>query len=337
MIILKVCFMGTPEFALPALDRLIRSRHKVALVLTQPDRPRGRGRRVIPSPVKQLADEHELTVFQPERLKKEGPQVAAAIRDSGARISVVASYGQILPDEILNATPFGCINIHPSLLPAYRGAAPVQRCILDGNTQTGVTIMKVVREVDAGPVIAQQTLEILPDDDARSFSEMAAVIGAEMLIQVIGEAEKTGLFELEEQDHDAMTYADRIHKEEGLINWNRTTEEIMFHLRGMTPWPGSYTFINGWKQLTIIQAEPFWEEGTRNLGEEEDMLDAEPGTVTGIMKGFGFSIRTGSGHLLATRVKLEGKKQVDAASFILGRGVQQGDRLCRQGEIESHE
>ncbi len=332
---MKVCFIGTPEFALPALDQLIRSQHKVVLVLTQPDRPRGRGRKVQPSPIKRLVDEKGLTVLQPGLLREDGRQIAAAIRDSGARISVVASYGQILTDEILNATPLGCINIHPSLLPAYRGAAPVQRSILDGNTKTGVTIMQVTRELDAGPVITQQTIEILPDDNARSLGEMAAVIGAEMIIRIINEAEKTGRIESEEQDHEAATYADRIRKEEGMINWAYTTEEIMFHLRAMTPWPGSYTFINGKKRLTLVQAEPLWGNEAVELG--EPMQETEPGTVTGLKKGFGFSVRTGSGHLLVTRVKLEGKKQVDAASFILGRGVVPGDYLCRQGEIPTAE
>lgn len=320
---MKIIFMGTPEFALPALQRLVDSKHEVVLVLTQPDRPKGRGRKVEASPVKALAEERGLRVLTPARLRRD-PEALIAIRDAKADLSVVAAYGQILPREVLDATRLGCINIHPSRLPEYRGAAPIQRCLLDGNSDTAVTLIMLTEELDAGPIVAQQEVEILPDDDALSLSHMLAVMGADMLLRVIDEAGQTGRIEALPQNEELVTYAPMITKEEGLIPWTDPTERIMHRLRAMTPWPGAYTFIEGKRQLGIAQGEPLWSNEAEELGE---MNQAAPGTVTSLKKGFGFTVKTGSGHLLVTAVQPEGKRRMDAAEYIVGRNIEPGKKL----------
>ena len=347
---MKIIFMGTPEFALPAFQRLIDSKHEIVLVLTQPDRPKGRGRKIEPSPVRQMAEAHGLRVLTPERLRRDA-EALVAIRDAGADLAVVAAYGQILPRDVLTAPRLGCINIHPSMLPDYRGAAPIQRCLLDGNTDTGVTLIMLTDEVDAGPIVAQQPVEILPDDDAQSLGAMLATLGADMLLRVIDEAEAGGAKMIEgvpQHDEDA-TYAAQIKKEEGLIPWEDPTEAIMFRLRAMTPWPGVYTFIDGKKQLGIEQGEPLWsneveeveevnQEGPMNESTEDEKQvtrsekkvkkdEVAPGTVTSLKKGFGFTVKTGSGHLLVTAVRPEGKRRMDAAEYIVGRNLLPGQKL----------
>ncbi len=320
---MKIAFFGTPEFALPALGRLLESRHEVVLVVTQPGKPKGRGRQVEPSPVKTLALEHGLPVIEPVKLRAE--DVAGQLRQSGAELAVVAAYGRFLPREVLEAPRLGCINIHPSMLPEYRGAAPLQRALLEGRSETGVSLMMLVEEMDAGPIVAQQRVEILDDDDARSLSEMTSVVGADMLVKVIDEAEANGVIEAEPQDDELATFAPPLEKEEGLIPWADTTEQIIFRMRALTPWPGAYTFINGERMLILTQAEPLWENEAEELGGK--MAKAAPGTVSSLMKDFGFTVKTGSGHLLVTAVRPEGRKPMDAHSFVIGRGINAGDRL----------
>jgi methionyl-tRNA formyltransferase len=319
---MKIVFMGTPEFAVPALQRLIDSRHEVVLVVTRPDKPKGRGQKLEAPPIKELALAHGLEMLQPTRAER--PQLAGWIRERGADLAVVAAYGMLLPPDVLAAPRLGCVNIHPSLLPAYRGAAPIQRCILEGNTESGVTIMQLVEELDAGPIIAQQRFDILPDDDARSIADLAAVMGADMLLRVIDEADKKGVIESEPQNDDEATYAPPIEKEEGLIDWAEPTEQIIYRMRALTPWPGIFTFINGERRLNILQGEPLWENEAEELG---DLNKAKPGTVTGLLKGFGFSVKTGDGHLLVTMVQPAGKEAMDAQAFLNGRGLEVGHRL----------
>ncbi len=323
---MKIVFMGTPQFALPALERLIANPHEVILVITQPDRPKGRGRRLEASPIKQVAQGQGLRVIEPRKLRAE--HVAETIRESGADLGVVVAYGRVLPREVFEAPRLGCLNIHPSLLPEYRGAAPIQRCLLDGRDRTGVTLMMIEEDLDAGPIVAQQAIDILPDDDARSVGNLCAAVGAEMLLRVIDEAQRGGTIESTPQDKEKVTYAFPIEKGEGLISWGASTEEIMLHLRGMTPWPGAFSFIAGQRRLSIVQAEPLWE----NEAEELEPANDEPsGRVTSIKKGVGFMVKTGSGHLLVTRVRPEGKREMDAGDFVNGRGIQVGDVLDAEG------
>jgi methionyl-tRNA formyltransferase len=247
------------------------------------------------------------------------------IRASGADAIAVAAFGQILPPDVLASARFGAVNIHPSLLPRYRGAAPIQRAILDGVGQTGVTIMQLDEQMDHGPIIAQQTIAILDDDDALSVGNMLAALGADMLLRVLDDAEKSGRIESVAQAHDEATFAPPIAKEDGLVPWSDPSWKIMVRLRAMTPWPGVYSVINGESQITILQAEPLWENEAEELGEAA--AEAEPGTVTSLKKDFGFTVRTGDGHLLVTRVKPEGKKPMDGWAYIIGRNIAVGDRL----------
>ena len=320
---MRIVFMGTPEFALPALERLIDSRHEVVLVITQPDRPRGRGRQTQPSPVKEMALAHGLKVIQPVRVRKE--PVAEAIRQTGADLGVVAAFGQILPQDVLDAPRLGVINIHPSMLPEYRGAAPIQRCLLDGRRETGVSLMMLVQELDAGPVVAQLPLEILDDDDAQSVAFLAAAMGADMLLRVIDEAEQSGAIEAVAQDPNGVTYAGPIRKEEGLIPWDDSTDEILIRIRGMVPWPGTYCYIDGKRLLHITKAEPLWPNEAEEIDKAQEW---QPGFVSSILKGFGFTVKTGDGHLLVTRVRPSGGKEMEAPAFINGRGIAVGDWLA---------
>lgn len=320
---MKIVFMGTPEFAVPALERLVESPHEVVLVVTQPSKPQGRGQKVVDPPVKQVADQHGIEVIQPASLKKE--PIHERVRQLAADIIVVVAYGKILPDELLAAPRLGCLNIHASLLPEYRGAAPIQRAIMDGRRETGVTIMKLAAELDAGPIVSQQTIDIMEDDDSLSVGNMLSVLGADMLIRALDDIEKSGRIEAVEQDASQATYAAMIKKEEGEIDWSIPSDEIMYRLRALTPWPGLFTTISA-KRVRIVQAEPLDSAEAEHHGASDK---APPGTVTAIMKGFGFVVRTGSGHLLVTRVQPAGKPMMDATAFLNGNPLEVGQALDR--------
>lgn len=318
---MKICFMGTPEFAVPPLQRLIESRHEVALVVTQPSKPAGRGRRITDPPVKTLADQHGIPVLQPASLKKD--PLDAKIRELGIDLVVVVAYGKILPDALLAAPRIGSLNIHASLLPEYRGAAPIQRALMEGRDETGVTIMQVVSELDAGPIVSVRRAEIHDDDDSLSMHNYLSVLGADMLVGALDEIEKTGVIEGEPQDDTLATYAEMVRKEEGLIPWSDTSMEIIHRLRALTPWPGCFTSMSG-KRVRVLQAEPLGEEMAEHIKADDG---AEPGAISGIEKGFGFCVRTGDGHLLITRVQPEGKDQMEALAFMNGYKLQIGDAL----------
>ncbi len=321
---MKVAFMGTPDFAVPSLARLIESEHEVVLVVTQPSKPKGRGRKVEDPPVKQLADASSLDVIQPKSLKRE--PIEERIRDLEVDVIAVTAYGKILPDALLESPRIGCINVHASLLPEYRGAAPIQRAIMDGQLETGVTIMKIASELDSGPIITAERLEIHADDDAQSLSDMLSVVGADLLMRVLDDVEDAGVIEAVEQDHDAATFAPMIRKQDGEVDWSMTAEQLMFRMRALTPWPGLYTNFGERRErrVQLVQGETLGpaEAAHNNLDDE-----APPGTVTGVVKGFGFAVKTGSGHLLLSRVRPAGKALMDAPAFLNGYRLDVGDLL----------
>lgn len=319
---MKLAFMGTPDFAVPVLHRLIESPHEVCLVVTQASKPQGRGRKVADPPVKTLAEEHGVQVVQPRNLRKE--PIDDLIRELKIDLIIVAAYGKILSASLLDSPKIGCLNVHASLLPEYRGAAPIQRAIIDGRHNTGVTIMDMVVDLDAGPMLAQRSVEIHDDDNAQSLSDMLAVVGADLLLRVLDEVEKTGKIEGEPQDEDKITYAERITKEEGWINWDEPSIALMYRLRGMTPWPGLFTSV-GQKRLRIVQAELLNEESPGRPDDLDDSLD--PGCVAGFDPAFGFIVRTGDGYLLVTKVQLEGKKEMEVPAFLRGMKIPMGERL----------
>jgi len=303
--------MGTPDFAVPMLQLLIKRQESIVAVVTQPDRPVGRGRQVKACPVKQLAAANMLAVLQPEKIKT--PEFVAAFKRLEPDLAVVAAYGQIFSQELLDIPTHGFINVHSSLLPAYRGPAPINWAIINGDTQTGVTIMKVSLRMDEGDILLQEKVPILPEDDAQLLHDRIAGIGARLLGKSIDMLKK-GQWQPVPQDHSRATYAPMLQKQDGCIDWSRDNRTILNRIRGMTPWPGCYTFCEG-SLLKIHRAEAL----------ERD-VNASPGTVTSA-NAEGILVAAGTGALLLKEVQLEGKKRMHAEEFMRGHKVAPGMRF----------
>jgi methionyl-tRNA formyltransferase len=253
---MRVVFLGTPEFAVPSL-RALAARHQVAAVFTQPDRPKGRGNKLAESPVKLAARELEIPVHQPERIRR--PPNVDVLQSFDTDLMVVVGYGQLIPQSIIDLPRHGILNVHASLLPAYRGAAPIQWAIANGETRTGVTIMQIDAGLDTGDMLLAHLVAIDPDETAPELSARLAPIGAELLIEAISQIE-AGTAEREKQNESEATLAPILKKEDGLIDWSRSAQEIYNRLRGFTPWPGAHTtFRDG--QLLILRARPAEERG----------------------------------------------------------------------------
>ncbi|MBN1868699.1 methionyl-tRNA formyltransferase [Candidatus Sumerlaeota bacterium] len=317
---MRIVFMGTPAFAVPTLESLVRSDHEVVAVVTQPDRPAGRGRRVTAPPIKEVALNHGLPLLQPEDLKDE--RFIAELKSFGADLAVVVAFS-ILPAAVLDIPRLGCINLHPSLLPLYRGAAPVNWAIINGETETGVTIIKLTTGVDAGAILSQERVPILEDDDAVSLGNMLSVLGASHILRVVDEAEKTGVLEGSPQDESRVTRAPKLKKEDGRIDWSRPTESLVCLVRGTVPWPGAATETKK-GPLRLLQVEPLWPEAAAQIAEPERM---EPGTVALILKSHGFAVRTGDGFLLVLKAQPADKSPMSGIDMINGHYVREGDRL----------
>lgn len=306
---LKIIFAGTPEFSVPPLNALIESPHEVIAVYTQPDRPAGRGRKLTPSPVKQCAEAHGIPVYQPQRLKEAADQ--QALIDLQADLMVVVAYGLILPPAILQAPRLGCINIHASLLPRWRGAAPIQRAILAGDRETGITIMQMDEGLDTGDMLLKKTCPILEDDTGSSLHDRLSQLGAEALMEALPGIAAQSL-QGEKQDDSLANYAEKLHKAEALIDWTRPAAAIRAQVNAFNAWPVAQTPIdlkgNGEPQmLRIWCAEVLPAEAVRS--------EANPGTVISCNKQ-GIDIVTGDGVLRVTQLQLPGKKPMDAASFV---------------------
>jgi methionyl-tRNA formyltransferase len=301
---LRIAFFGTPAFAVPTLTRLIESRHRVVGVVTQPDRPRGRGQQVSYAPVKALAVARGVPVLQPDRLKQEifGDAFAALDADLG----VVAAYGKILPQWLLEAPRLGMVNVHASLLPKYRGAAPVHRAVVNGEIETGVTIMRVVRSLDAGPMLARQVRPIDLYDTSDAVERDLAVIGADLLADSLEDLAAGRLVEVP-QDEAAATYAHRLSKDEGLIDFRLSALAIHNRVRGLRPWPGAYTFLRG-KRVAFHRTRP----------SEVEMSDAAPGLcVTPDLATM--TVICGDGRAIdVLELQPEGKRAMSARDFLAG-------------------
>jgi methionyl-tRNA formyltransferase len=307
-----VVFLGTPQFAVPTLRRLLDSAHSVAGVITQPDRPRGRGQKITHAPVKALALERGIPVYQPERLKP--PEVADALRAWRADLGVVAAYGRIIPEHLLTIPRFGMINVHASLLPKYRGAAPVHRAVINGDSQTGVTIMRVVKELDAGGMLAKVTRPIAPDETSDVVETALADRGAELLVTVVDQL-ASGTAREEPQDETQATYAPRLTKEEGLIDWTQSASQIHNRVRGLYPWPHAYTFFKGTRLIVLRSVV-----ATRN----ESAAATNPGTITGVTSE-AIHVATGDGALAILDVQPEGRRAMRAHDFLLGHRLATGE------------
>jgi methionyl-tRNA formyltransferase len=309
---LRVVFFGTPEFALPTLDALLASRHTVVAVVCQPDRPHGRGHKTSPGPVKSRALGVSIPVLQPERLKDEG--FLASLAALRADLGVVAAYGKILTDAVLAAPRLGMINVHASLLPRYRGAAPVHRAIIAGEQETGVTIMRVVKALDAGPMLATVRRPIGPDETSDEVERDLARIGAPLLVQTADGLADGGISEMP-QDDLAATYAHRLTKNDSPLDWSWPATHIHNVVRGLHPWPHASTFLHG-RRLIV-----------RRTSTSSEPAGAVPGTVVDASAG-AFVVAAGEGRVQLSEVQAEGKRPMSAREFLAGHRVAPGDRFA---------
>ena len=309
---MRIVFMGTPDFAVGALEALAQSGHEIAAVVTQPDKPKGRGKMQQMTPVKETALRLGLPVFQPVRVREEA--FVEQMRELAPDVIVVSAFGQIIPGALLELPKYGCINIHASLLPRYRGAAPIQWAVIDGEAVSGVTIMRMDAGLDTGDMLARTEVPLTPDETGGSLFEKLCRAGAELLTETLPKLEAGTLVPEKQPEESPTPYARMIRKEDGRLDWTMDAAALERRIRGFNPWPSAYTSING-KTLKIWKAE------TADGGSEK-----EPGTVTAADKK-GFCVQTGEGILKVLEVQLQGKKRMDAAAFLRGFQVKPGTRL----------
>jgi methionyl-tRNA formyltransferase len=307
----RILFMGTPDFAVPALTGLVNHGYPVIGVVTQPDRPQGRGRATAPSPIKRLADDLGLTVFQPEKVRH--PSFLATVRDLAPDLVAVAAFGQILPKEILFGPKLGCINIHPSLLPKYRGAAPINWALIRGEEKTGVTIMQLDEGMDSGAILLQEETPIGPSETFGMLHDRLAKMGAELLLIALAMLQ-SGVLQPRPQDDRLATLAPRLAREDGLIHWEKDCRSLVSLIRGLSPTPSAYTRFAG-KHLKVLMAEA-----------EPGSVTEAPGTVVG-ETGAGLRVAAGNGTVLLQELQLEGKKRMAAHDFLRGVHIAPGQVL----------
>ncbi|HSI43172.1 MAG TPA: methionyl-tRNA formyltransferase [Methylotenera sp.] len=306
---MKIIFAGTPEFAVPALDALISAGHEIVMVLTQPDRPAGRGMKFKASPVKVLALQHQLNVFQPETLKD--PTAQARIQEVNSDVMIVAAYGLIIPTVVLNMPSLGCYNIHASLLPRWRGAAPIHRSILAGDHETGVTIMEVVPALDAGAMVIKSALPITEADTTQTLHDALSQLGAHLMVQAMATLETTGELAATPQDESLVTYAHKLEKSEAAIDWQKSAIEISRQVRAFNPFPVAQSMLKD-EVCRIWMA-------TAVSGK------ATPGEVVSLQDGI--SVGCGDGLLNITELQAPGGKRLNAHAFAQGHHLKIGDRF----------
>ena len=306
---LRIIFAGTPDFAAPALAALIEAGHKIVLVLTQPDRPSGRGMKLKASPVKELALQHGIEVFQPETLKDASAQ--SRIEEAKADVMIVAAYGLIIPTNVLNMPRLGCYNIHASLLPRWRGAAPIQRSLMAGDKETGVTIMEVVPALDAGAMISKGIVKITELDTAQTLHDALAKIGAELMVQAMEKLSKNGALDSTPQDESLVTYAEKLQKSEATIDWNKSADAISKQVRAFNPFPVATAILNGEVcRIWMATKKP----GKGRAGE----VMATNETI---------DIACGEDVLCIHELQLPGGKRLKAREFLTGRQLTVGTQF----------
>ncbi|MBP3451503.1 MAG: methionyl-tRNA formyltransferase [Agathobacter sp.] len=308
---MKIVFMGTPDFAVGTLEAIIEAGHEVLLVVTQPDKPKGRSGALQYTPVKECALAHGIEVFQPTKIRLE--ENVAFLRKYEADIFVVAAFGQILPKSILDMPKYGCINVHASLLPKYRGAAPIQWAVINGDKVTGVTIQQMDIGVDTGDIIVTKELAISEEETGGGLFDKLAVVGAEACLEALEQIAK-GTATRTPQNHDEATHVSMISKEFGNIDWNRSAAEIERLIRGLNPWPSAYTKLDG-KTFKIWKAKVVSEEN-----------EYATGCIIRVGKGE-MLVQTGNGVLSLLEVQLEGKKRMEVDAFLRGYQVEEGTFL----------
>lgn len=310
----KIVFMGTPEFAVPALQALIDEGYEIALVVTQPDKPVGRKRVLTAPPVKKLAEAYNLPVFQPAKMKKD-ESVHARLREAEADLFVVVAYGKILPQAVLDIPKRGCINVHASLLPKYRGSAPIQWAIVHGERESGVTTMLMDAGMDTGDMLLKASLPISPVDTGVTLSEKLSALGAQTLIKTLP-AYLSGELQAQPQDHEAATVIPLLRKEHGEIKWTQSAFEIDCQIRGLQPWPGTYSYFQD-RSLKIKAAR---------VAPDDSGHAGRPGQIVDIVKESVF-VRCGEGVLELLRVHPADSKEMSAGAFARGKRLEPGDFL----------
>lgn len=304
---MRIIFMGTPDFSVGTLEALIEAGHEIALVVTQPDKPKGRGGKMQYTPVKEVAAEHGIPVYQPRRIRE--PECIEELRKYNADIMVVIAFGQILPKEILEMTPYGCINVHASLLPKYRGAAPIQWAVINGEKVSGVTTMQMNEGLDTGDMILKTEVVLDEKETGGSLHDKLAAAGAKLCVETLKALEeKTATWEA--QGESTTEYAKMLDKKMGDIDWNQSAVSIERLIRGLNPWPSAYTDWNG-KVMKIWEAEVV-----------EKQTEEVPGTIVDVEKD-GFLVQTGVNCLKVTALQIPGKKRMDAGAFLRGYQIEE--------------
>ena len=324
---MRVIFMGTPDFSVGTLEALVAAGHDVCLAVTQPDKPKGRGGKMQYTPVKEKALFYDIPVYQPKRVRD--PECVEELRKYNADVIVVIAFGQILPKSILELTPYGCINVHASLLPKYRGAAPIQWAVIDGESVSGVTTMQMDEGLDTGDMIMKTEVPIAADETGESLHDKLAAAGAALCVKTL-KALEDGTAVHEKQGESPTAYAKMLTKELGNIDWTQPAVKIERLIRGLNSWPGTYSHWNG-KVMKIWRAEAHTaEEGAKyaqdTAGGEEP---AQPGTVLSVGKN-DFTVQTGDGVLRILEVQMPGKKRMETGAFLRGNTMEPGDVLTQE-------
>ncbi len=317
---MKIIFMGTPDFAVVPLEEIYKAGHEIVLIVTQPDKPRGRSGKLAPSPVKKWAIEHNIEVFQPKRIRDE--EAVNYLSKIECDIAVVAAFGQILPKSILDMPRFGCINVHASLLPKYRGAAPIQWAILNGEKKSGVTIMQMGEGLDDGDMLLTREVILDGTETGGSLFDDLAQLGGKAVVEAL-ELIEQGSINPVKQDESAATHVSMINKELGRINWSDAAERIERYVRGLNPWPSAYSSFKG-KNLKIWRSHVVPSEELDSKG--VNPADYKAGQVCFVNKKCVF-VATGDGVLSLDEIQLEGKKRMEIAPFLLGNDVLLGEEL----------
>ena len=315
---MKIVFMGTPDFAVPPLKALVEAGYDVAAVVTQPDKPKGRGKSLLPTPVKEEALLHEIPVYQPQRVRN-NREFLDTLREIAPDVIIVAAFGQIIPRDVLELPKYGCINIHASLLPKYRGAAPIQQAVIDGEKESGVTIMQMGEGLDTGDMISKIVIPLEKEETGGSLFAKLAQAGAELLIKTLPSIEQ-GTAVWEKQPEESPTpYAAMINKKMGLMDFSKSAVELERLVRGLNPWPSAYTFVNG-KNLKVWRSRA-----------DEKCSGEEPGTII-LTDKEGIHVACKDGTLILTEVQLEGKKRMNAEAFLRGYHIEAGSRFTDHKE-----
>lgn len=309
---MRVIFMGTPDFATGTLEEIVKAGHEVAGVVTQPDKPKGRGKTMMPTPVKETALKYNLPVYQPKKVRE--PEFVELLRSLKPDVMVVAAFGQIITKEILEMPKYGCINVHASLLPAYRGAAPIQWAVINGDKESGVTIMQMDEGIDTGDMIEKAVVPIAEDETGGSLFDKLSHTGAKLCVKVLRDLEEGKAVRKKQPEESTTPYAKMIDKKMGEVDWKKSAKEIEQLIRGLNPWPSAYTKVHG-KTLKLWKAKVLLETSQMN-----------PGQIVKVTKD-SFAVQAGQGMLEIQELQLEGKKRMDTSSFLRGYALAEGESL----------